>query len=230
MGTTSLSNPLKTYSLSRKNLDLFNKMTSPSTDPLLNVHTTPSTVKTSNSSASSASSQQVRTTLETHRIYINRRLFHNNPKYKLLKEHCMAIIGGERASPSLSATRQQQIIDRVDATTCMNQSDAICAILPLLFKSPEWLSPDGTPLLGMNQNVDFLKDCVPKVETGQNKTLAAALELAFAVVGWPKNPKPDVVFGVVPEAFTETQKAVNKAFTSLAGVSPGIEHSFFVVE
>jgi hypothetical protein len=39
----------------------------------------------------------------------------------------------------------------------------------------------------MNQNIDFAKDCVPEADTGQDWTLAAVLELAFAGVAAEKS-------------------------------------------
>ena len=79
--------------------------------------------------------------------------------------------------------------------------------------------------LGARWNFELRHDSVPRLET-------TAPFFAHLLANWPRiaNPKPDLVYGIKPKAFTDTELEVIRAYPQYAEISPGVCFPFFAAE
>lgn len=79
--------------------------------------------------------------------------------------------------------------------------------------------------LDFNLRKSFIHGCVSLFRSSRPSAAAA-------LGGLPKlkDPRPDIAYGLSSDAFTEEENAINDAHQAITGLSPGILHTFFIVE
>ena len=95
----------------------------------------------------------------------------------------------------------------------------------------EWISRTwAQDNLDYNYDQEFKENSIPTVEVGNDPQRIESRTAALSSCPKLKNPKPDMAFGLTKSAFTTFQRDTNIQYSNLAQVSPGILHTFFVVE
>ena len=162
-------------------------------------------------------------------------------KFPNLRDYAKDIVDRARDSP-MSLEQQQRVQDVRNRNAIRNESTWINKFWPALInteRNVQRRDEDGSPLdyglweavaweksfLDSNWDCDLRTDSVPKLETNDPN-----VQLLLDSLPRITNPRPDIAFGLAPEAFSEEEDVINDRYQMYAQVSQGIYHPWLLVE
>jgi hypothetical protein len=148
------------------------------------------------------------------------------------KTMVQSIVTGDRLSSMKPESQEKFMKNRAKLITG-NESTLVSKLMPILVRDSRTVNSQGDLVrdwdhdnLDANDNQEFIRGFVPIPDVRQDQVLAKLLEKSPGM----KNPKPDITYGLAPEAFTEEELVANETYAPITGISPRILHPFLIFE
>ena len=185
--------------------------------------------------------RDARKLLELNGLLIDDSEGSNSKKGSAVITRALALIQDQRYSPKNEA-RINKFVKARKAEQFSNEKTFIDAIWKIIVRSKRTVKQkakdqdeeDETVLVkywdldGLRRQSDqpFARGTVPLVDTSDDPDLEALLEKKPGI----PNPVPDLAYGLDEDSFSAKENLTNQYLEMIAALSPGMYHTFFVLE